>query len=144
MPMQFWNKAQKMLLSENGFTPSKKAVDRQKQIHTKSRTRQGKGQMKAARTDANHSDIRDGLRQIPGVSVADTSAVGKGFPDLVVAYKAKDSAYRHTVLLEVKDGNKPPSKRKLTKAQKQFHAEWSGYVHVVTNLDEALRVVGVL
>ena len=39
------------------------------------------------KTDRNHTIIRDGLRQIMGHdAVNDTSAIGNGFPDLVVKY----------------------------------------------------------
>lgn len=91
--------------------------------------------MRAARTDDNHAEIRNGLREIPSMKVADTFSAGNGFPDLVCGYQGR------VYLLEVKDGTKPPSKRKLTPEQEKFHAEWSGYVHVVKSLDEALSIV---
>ena len=65
---------------------------------------------RAARTDANHATIRDALRSV-GCSVADTSAVGQGFPDLVIGFRGA------TMLIEVKDGSKAPSRRKLTPEQ---------------------------
>jgi len=46
-------------------------------------------------------------------------------------------------LLEVKDGNKPPSARKLTKDQRHFFATWSGQAVVVIDVDSALQAVGV-
>jgi hypothetical protein len=45
-------------------------------------------------------------------------------------------------LLEVKDGAKPPSARKLTPEQEEWHRHWP--VAVVTSVDEALRAVGLI
>lgn len=47
-----------------------------------------------------------------------------------------------TVLLEVKDGNKPPSARKLTEREAEFHKEWNGGpLYVVHNVTEALDII---
>jgi hypothetical protein len=46
-------------------------------------------------------------------------------------------------LMEIKDGNKPPSARKLTSHQVKFHAEWKGWIYTVTNVEEALKAVGI-
>ena len=90
--------------------------------------------MKARKVDANQSDIVKGLRAI-GCSVAITSGAGDGFPDLVVGYYGKN------FLIEIKDGAKPPSKRKLTPEQEQFHIDWRGQIAVVKTLDEAIELV---
>ena len=89
---------------------------------------------RAARTDSNHTDIVDGLRQI-GCSVLSLAAVGKGVPDLLVARNGK------TVLMEVKDGTKRPSKRRLTPDQEIFHVAWKGEIHVVESRFQAVGVV---
>ena len=60
-----------------------------------------------ARTDANHAAITQTLRSC-GWYVIDTSRIGSGFPDLLAA---KNGAI---VLVEVKDGAKAPSRRRLT------------------------------
>lgn len=52
---------------------------------------------KSAKTDKNHRLIRDGMREA-GYFVADTSGMGEGFPDLVIA----DKAGRVALLWEVK------------------------------------------
>jgi hypothetical protein len=44
--------------------------------------------------------------------------------------------------MEIKDGNKRPSARNLTPAEKEFHAIWRGQVSVVNSLDEALEAIG--
>lgn len=52
---------------------------------------------KKSKTDKNHALIRDGTR-LAGYFVADTAALGDGFPDLVIA----DRAGRVALLWEVK------------------------------------------
>ena len=89
---------------------------------------------RAARQDANHREIVQALRGI-GASVADLSRLGGGVCDLLVGYRAKN------LLLEVKDGKKPPSARKLTPDQQAFRDDWRGQLAVVTSVDEALAVV---
>jgi len=46
-------------------------------------------------------------------------------------------------LLEVKDGAKPPSERKLTPDQVEWHAAYRGRVKVVHSIAEAFYAVGV-
>lgn len=90
----------------------------------------------AAKRDDNHAEIRDDLRRIPSVVVADTGGIGGGFPDLVVGYQGV------IYLLEIKDGNKPPSKQKLTPAEVRFFDDWAGFpVYVVTSFDEAWQAI---
>ena len=89
---------------------------------------------RAARTDANHREIVDALRKV-GASVADTSSIGLGFPDLVVGFRGRN------LLLEVKDGKKSPSKRKLTVHQDVFASCWQGQWVCVSSVDEAIKEV---
>lgn len=84
-----------------------------------------------ARIDDNQPEICVALREA-GAQVECLSDHGKGVPDLLVV--APDG---RTLLVEVKDGNKPPSARELTKAQVKFHARWKGELHVVTCPEEA-------
>ncbi len=86
------------------------------------------------RTDANHSAIVKALRQA-GCAVCDLSGVGKGCPDLLV------SRGFETALLEVKDGAKSPSERRLSPAQQEFRASWRGRLYVVTSIAEALSAI---
>ena len=61
---------------------------------------------------------------------------GDGIPDLLVGFRGK------TALLEVKDGRKPPSARKLTEAEQRFFDEWrGGTLAIVNSVDEAIAVV---
>ena len=86
------------------------------------------------RSDDNQAYIIDQLRQ-RGISVAVLSHVGNGVPDVLAGWKGVN------YLLEIKDGNKVPSKRKLTPAQKKFHASWKGQKAVVENIEQALEVI---
>lgn len=45
------------------------------------------------------------------------------------------------LLVEVKDGNKPPSRRKLTPNQKTFWAEWNGQKAKVETVDDAIALI---
>ncbi len=89
---------------------------------------------RAARTDANHSAIIKALRAI-GASVADTSGVGLGFPDLVVGFRGRNW------LVECKDQEKPPSKRRLTPHQEAFANVWQGQWACVKSEAEAIELV---
>jgi len=79
----------------------------------------------ANRIDANQNKIVEALRKA-GAYVRIISQ-GDGIPDLLVAYKG------YTILMEVKDGDKPPSARKLTEAEQKFFDEWTGGMLVVVN-----------
>lgn len=88
--------------------------------------------MRGRRTDRNHSEIRDGLRS-DGWDVLDLSGVGGGVPDLCV----RDPEGRMPLFLEVKDGDKPPSARELTKAEVQWQRFCGAITVTVLSLDEA-------
>lgn len=94
---------------------------------------------RAAKVDANHAEIVAALRSA-GCGVLDLSAVGNGCPDLLV--HGPTYPWRHT-LMEVKDGRKPPSARKLTPDQERFHEAWKGFIYVVRSVEEALAAAGV-
>ena len=89
----------------------------------------------AKRTDANHSAIRDGLRQI-GYNVTDTSHIGNGYPDLTVKIGCK-----LPILLEVKDPAKPKSAQALTEKEVAFFDLFMPICYVVTSLESALAAI---
>lgn len=90
--------------------------------------------MYAKRIDANQNSIVKALRA-KGATVRVVSQ-GDGLPDLLVGYKGE------TALLEVKDGDKPPSARTLTNAEEKFFTEWTGGMLVIVNsVQEALDVL---
>lgn len=92
---------------------------------------------RAARVDANHDAIVSALRAA-GASVQSMASLGKGTPDLLVGHQGRN------LILECKDGSKPPSKRELTDDQQEWLAAWRGSVFVVLSPDDALRAIGVL
>ena len=89
---------------------------------------------RAARLDDNHKAIVAALRAV-GCEVLSLAAVGSGCPDLLVL---RPNALT-LLLLECKDGSKPPSERRLTPDQQKFHAHWP--VTVVESVDDALAAV---
>lgn len=94
--------------------------------------------MRAARIDANHEQVVSALRAA-GASVQSLAGVGKGVPDLLVGFQGK------TLLMEIKDGRKTPSERRLTEDQVRWHGAWrGGPLAVVDGVDAALRMLGVL
>lgn len=88
----------------------------------------------ANRIDANQNKIVEALRGA-GAYVRIISQ-GDGIPDLLVGYKG------YTILMEVKDGDKVPSARKLTEAEQKFFNEWDGGMLVVVNsVEESLEIL---
>lgn len=88
---------------------------------------------RAARTDANQPEIVQAYRDL-GFSVQPLHAVGQGVPDLLIARTGLN------YLVEVKDGEKVPSDRKLTKPQKAWHAAWNAPVYVINSVDDVIQM----
>lgn len=89
---------------------------------------------RAARVDANQEQVVSALRAC-GAYVRIVTQ-GEGLPDLLVGYRG------YTLLLEVKDGRKPPSARKLTEAEAKFFEEWQGgLLAKVESVEEALDIL---
>ena len=88
------------------------------------------------RKDNNHDEIVDALRRV-GASVQSLASVGDGCPDVLVAFRGWH-------VLEIKDGSKPPSARKLTDAEEAWHLVFGekATVHIVCTVDEALQAIG--
>lgn len=82
----------------------------------------------AKRVDANQQEIVQALRAI-GVSVW---VIGEPV-DLMIGYRGRSGA------LEVKDGSRPPSERKLTAQQVDFFRDDRGFHRVVETTDEAIQ-----
>ena len=91
----------------------------------------------ARKVDGNQKEIIDGLRDV-GATVFPLYHVGGGLTDLLVGYREKN------FLLEIKNPNQPPSKRKLTKDQIEFHEKWRGQKTIVETIREALIAIGAL
>ena len=44
-------------------------------------------------------------------------------------------------MVEIKDGEKDPSARKLTKDEEEFWSSWKGEIHKIETEDEAIELV---
>jgi len=72
---------------------------------------------RARKVDANQAAIVEALRKM-GFQVFDTSAVGRGFADLIVNWGGK------SMFVEIKNGG--DRKWYYTPAQKKLRAAWKG------------------
>lgn len=92
---------------------------------------------RAAKVDQNQAEIVAAFRKL-GCAVFPTHQIGQGFPDIFVRTPGpQPRAY----VVEIKDGSKPPSARKLTPAEKLFHDMFSGVVEVVTSVEDVQALV---
>lgn len=89
---------------------------------------------RARRTDRNHAVIRDVLRSLCP-AVCDLSDVGRGVPDLLIR-----TIRRSVFLVEVKNGELSPSRRKLTEAEAKMAALWGDSYRVVESVDDAIAL----
>lgn len=89
---------------------------------------------RAARIDDNQPEIVAYLRK-RGASVQILSAVGQGCPDLLVGYCSV------TVPVEVKDGEKPPSRQALTADEALWMSNWAGSYRIVGSVGEAEQLL---
>ena len=83
-----------------------------------------------------HADVVAALRAV-GAQVQSLAMVGAGCPDLLVAFRGL------WYVLEVKDGTKPLSHRKLTPAEAEWVQSFGDVapVFVVNSVDDALRAI---
>lgn len=93
---------------------------------------------RAAKKDTNHNIIANALRDV-GYSVADTSALGDDFPDLIVGGVDRRTGQINNWLVEVKT-----AKGKLKPGQEAFKDNWRGPYAVLRTVDDAYKLVGVL
>ena len=89
--------------------------------------------MRRAKVDDNQPEIVKTFRSL-GWKVAHTHTVGNGFPDIVC------SRHGTTILVEIKDGSKPISARKLTVKEQAFHAEWQGALHIIETVQDVFEL----
>lgn len=85
---------------------------------------------RAAKVDANQDQVVSALRAA-GASVQSLAPIGKGCPDLLVAFRGD------MYLMEVKQG-----KGKVNEMQTKWHGDWKADVYVVYGPEEALQVIG--
>lgn len=87
--------------------------------------------MRAKKTDNNQKDIISALRQA-GVSVFDTSSVGRGFPDLVLGWQGMN------YLVEIKT-----IKGKPTEHQINFFTNWLGQAILIRDVKDIFNFLGI-
>ena len=90
--------------------------------------------MRAARVDGNQKEIVKVLRQA-GATVLHTHQLKNCF-DILVGYNGIN------YIVEIKDGNKPPSQRKLTTGEEKFRDEWKGgEYYIIESIEQALKLI---
>lgn len=93
--------------------------------------------MRAKRKDANHNEIAEYLQE-RGWAVHDTSGLGFGFPDALVGKP------EFCCVVEIKDGSKPPSARKLTPDEQRFKDNWTGPYVLAESPEDAAKQLDAL
>lgn len=90
----------------------------------------------ADRVDDNQSEIVDTLRKC-GCMVQILSSVGRGVPDLLVGVPRG-----WLILIEVKDGSKPPSRQRLSEDEEKFHRNWRRYpLFICKSVQDAITAI---
>lgn len=96
--------------------------------------------MRGNRIDATTKEIVDALRKAGCIWIDCTGSPSIGFDGIIC--KAS-----RVYLVELKNGNRPPSARRLTDTEmrRSCQLERVGVtVHVINNCDEALRLIGAM
>ena len=87
-----------------------------------------------AKVDRNQPEIVEALRKI-GASVLHTHTIPNSF-DILVGYKGVN------YIMEIKDGELPPSKKKLTPGELKFKESWKGgNYYVVESVEDAIEII---
>jgi Holliday junction resolvase len=84
---------------------------------------------RAARVDDNHPDIVTAFEAL-GCTVLSLAAMGKGCPDLLIGCDLSN------YLVEVKNPNQDPCKRKLTPDEMKFQKMWRGQWSLIENVQD--------
>ena len=91
------------------------------------------GPRRARKPDENHAEIRDALRDVPGLYVQDVAALSSLGFDLLCNYRGGPP-----VFLEVK---RPKDPSPLTDNERKARDHWGGYWREVATLEEALEAL---
>ncbi len=87
-----------------------------------------------ARVDSNQKEIVNFIRKYGG-TVLIISQLKNCF-DILVGYND------FNIIMEIKDGNLTPSKRKLTEGEEKFKDTWKGgEYHIVKNINEVEQIL---
>jgi Holliday junction resolvase len=87
---------------------------------------------RAARVDDNQPEIVEAFRRL-GWSVLIISQL-KNCCDIFVSKNGR------TVAVEIKDGSKPPSKRKLTEGEAEFKKDWQGEYTIIESIEDVFSL----
>lgn len=90
---------------------------------------------RAARADANQPAVVAALR-LDGWFVLPIHTLGRGCPDLLVSKRLGGNPW--CALVEIKDGAKPPSARKLTPDEQKFAEAYTGPLVVALSGADAI------
>lgn len=88
--------------------------------------------IRAARKDRNHNEIAKAFESF-GWSILDISQL-KNCADIVVARAGV------TFVIEIKDGKKPKSARKLTDGEQSFKDRWRGNYAIIETLGDVQKL----
>ena len=89
---------------------------------------------RAARTDDNQAEVVACFRRL-GWSVLIINQL-KNCCDIIVAKGGE------TIAIEVKDGSKPPSARKLSEGEQKFKDNWYGRWELIESIDDVIKLNG--
>lgn len=84
------------------------------------------------RADANQPEIVKAFRGF-GYTVQHLHTVGKGCPDILAG------KFGLNFLIEIKDGSKIPSQKKLTPDEQKWHKDWRGQVGIIESVDDVFK-----
>lgn len=87
-----------------------------------------------AKADNNQREIVKAFRDA-GCSVQHLHTIGQGCPDVLVGKNGLN------FLIEIKDGNKIPSQKKLTKDESEWHEKWRGQVCIVESVSDVIALI---
>jgi len=87
---------------------------------------------RAAKKDANHNIITLAFESL-GYSVLDISQL-KNCCDAIVAKGNR------TIAIEIKDGSKPPSARKLSEGEAKFRDGWRGEWALIESVNDVIEL----
>lgn len=87
-----------------------------------------------ARFDSNQPEIIEAFQKL-GASVLNCSAVGSGFPDLIIGFAGGNH------LVEVKRADSSYGRRGLSPSQQKWAERWPTAVYVVRTIDDVIRLI---
>jgi len=92
------------------------------------------GFRRKAKVDKNQNEIVQALRKA-GASVLITSQLKNCF-DILVGFQGVN------YIVAIKDGDLPPSQKKLSEGELNFKDNWrGGQYHVIESVEEALKMI---